>query len=293
MIDFVKIVVEGFDGSVLKKSPLLSFYGVNNEDTGEYSKSSIAIYKGLKFIVFKKGTTYIQGSLHKYINEGQHNYDDFTYSRLEDSISQLENLFGINPRRCKLQNLEVGLNIEPCINTQDLLDNIVLHKCEEFKHISLHNGNYRQVIHSSYYLKAYDKALQYDLSNNMFRWEVKMKRGEIIRKNGGGVTNLHDLLDKRILKTLLNKLIQTWEETLVLDPTIKIDELTVSDVNKAYTWRFKDYWLRLRMNNSGAKRHYYTKELKEYKSIVKNHSNNIQDNITFILKEKVKYCLNN
>lgn len=228
MIDFVKMVVEGFDGRVLKDNPLLSFHIIVDEETGEPSKSSYSIYKGLKFIVFEKGTTYIQGSLHKYINKGDHNHDDFTYSRLKDSITQLENLFGIDPRQCKLQNLEVGLNIEPCIDTQDLLENIVLHKCEEFKNISLHNGNYRQVIHSSYFLKAYDKALQYNLSNNIFRWEIKMKRGEIIRHNGGGANNLQDLLDKRILKTLLNNLIKTWEETLVLDPTIKNAELTGS-----------------------------------------------------------------
>jgi len=51
LIDFVKILVEEYDGSVLKKNPLLDFHGVFKESTGEAKKTFTAKYKDLKFTI--------------------------------------------------------------------------------------------------------------------------------------------------------------------------------------------------------------------------------------------------
>ena len=236
-----------------------------------------------------KVTTIIQGSLHKFANQGEHNYDDFTYSRLTDTLDHIGKEFSLDLSKCKLQNLEVGLNIVPCLKTQELLENIVIHKGEEFKHVSMKSGNYRQAIHTAYYLKAYDKALHYNLPDPLFRWEIKMMRSVMIKRHD--VTYLSDLYDKRNLERLLKDLINKWQETLVLDPTIRPTGMTGSEYDKLKTWMYTDYWLKLRKNYSGDKRHLFTKELKQYKNIVHYHSDNIQQQIAEILKEKMNYCL--
>lgn len=293
MIDFVKIIVEDFNGNVLKDdSPLTGlFHKVYNEDTGELMKSSIAIFNDLKFVVFDNGTTVLKGSLHKFSNNGLHNHDDFTYSRLVKTLNMLSKNFGLSLDKCKLQNLEVGLNIDPLIDTGKLLDNIIMHKRKEFKDVYVKGGDYRQAEHTAYYLKAYDKALQHQLSENIFRWEIKMMRNELIKKQG--IQNISDLLIKNNLKRLLKDLISKWKETLVLDSTIQINDLTGIEFTKLQSWRYTDYWIRLRKYNVKSNRFRFTKELNDYKNLVKYHSSNIQQKITETLLENMNYCMNN
>lgn len=291
MIDFVKIVAEEFNGNSLKEEPLLDFYGVVSRRTGEVKDSFTARYNDLVFLVLKEGGTFIKGSLHKYFNNGLHNHNDFTFSNLIATLNHLQRVFGIDIKKCKLQNLEVGLNFDPGMNTHDLLDNLVLHKSEKFKDVSISCGNYKQVQHTEYFLKAYDKALQNNMTDRIFRWEIKMKRANIINKYG--IISLEHLLDKRLLKRLLDDLISKWEEALLLDPTIRYNELSMIDNLKMQSWRNTDHWIRLRKQYSKSRRYKFTKELKEYKYIVENHSENIQNRITNILTDKCNYCLNN
>jgi len=236
-----------------------------------------------------KVTTLIQGSLHKFSNNGKHNHNDFTYSRLKETLDDIRDKFSLDLSKCKLQNLEVGLNIVPCINTTELLESIVLHKGKEFKHMSIQNGNYRQAIHAAYYLKAYDKGLQYNLPGQLFRWEVKLMRSELIKKFR--VTYLSDLYNKKNLERLLKELIKKWQETLVLDTTIKAIDLPGIDYTKLQSWRYNDYWVRLKKNYTGNNRYLFTKELNEYKNIVQRHSNNIHQQVTELLYQKMIYCL--
>lgn len=291
MIDFVKILVEGIHGKYLKDNPRLDFKKVVSEKGKFKSISSVAHKRDLKFTVFDNGTTRIQGSLHKYYNNGQHNYNDFTYSRLKETLHHFSKSFRIDLEKCKLQNLEVGLNIIPCLNTHELLENIVLHKGAEFNRASLQSGNYKQAIHTAYKLKAYDKALHYNLPHPIFRWEIKMMKSELIKRYG--VKYLSDLYDKRNLQRLLKDLIVKWEETLVLDPTIKLSDVNANDFPRLTSWRFPNYWIKQRKIYTGNKRYLYTKELNEYKTMVSNNSDNIHQLITNIMKEKKKYCLVN
>ena len=51
MIDFVKILVEKYDDSALKKHHLLKFIGKFKESTGEPFNTYTATYNDLKFII--------------------------------------------------------------------------------------------------------------------------------------------------------------------------------------------------------------------------------------------------
>jgi len=51
MIDFVKILVEEYDGRVLKRHPLLRFIGKFKESTGEPFNTYTVTFKDLKFII--------------------------------------------------------------------------------------------------------------------------------------------------------------------------------------------------------------------------------------------------
>jgi hypothetical protein len=79
MVDFVKIAIR--DGHFIKNSKLLDFKVLVSSKTGELENKLTAKHKGLKFYLYDSGRLIIQGSLHKYKNNG-YNYNDFTLNEL-------------------------------------------------------------------------------------------------------------------------------------------------------------------------------------------------------------------
>ena len=164
MIDFIKIRVINTDPKVLLNNPLLEFKQEVSVKTGELSKNVEAIYKGLKFIVYASGVIIVQGSLHKYMNNGKHNYDDFYRSQLAQVISEFLSTFNLSDRNCTLVNVEVSANVIPPIPSKELINYMILHHRKVFKYGDVRNGHYKQIAYREYILKAYDKSTQYQLS---------------------------------------------------------------------------------------------------------------------------------
>ena len=87
MIDFVKIIIKDLPKSILEANKLLDFYDNINIATGEIktinkagnkiSPFKKAEYKSLEFKIYESGLITLSGSLHKYWNEGKHNFNDF------------------------------------------------------------------------------------------------------------------------------------------------------------------------------------------------------------------------
>ena len=71
-----------------EQHPLLEFQNLLNTTTGELSIKSNAFYRGLEFKIYDitEKTPYkrltIEGSLHKYWNNGAHNFNDFNISAI-------------------------------------------------------------------------------------------------------------------------------------------------------------------------------------------------------------------
>ena len=64
-------------------------------------------YEGLKFQYYPHSNkVYLSGSIHKYKNNGEHNYDDLHHSKFNETLIELEEEFGIKPKNIKLNQIE-------------------------------------------------------------------------------------------------------------------------------------------------------------------------------------------
>ena len=225
MVDFVKITIppEYIEG--IWYNQILEFISEHSESTGEEtSNKSIAEHQGLKFIIYKNSKyAEIQGSLHKYFNKGKHNANDFSLANLLEVLEDINTKFQIPIETFKLSNIEFGVNIEPPIKTNLILNNLLYHHGNKFKDIYIKGGNYKQVEHTRYYLKMYNKYVQYkdkyvlpDIEN--MRIEMKYVRMKDLNKDG--LYCLQDLCKPTVLGAIYDLLIKSWANTLLFDKTI-------------------------------------------------------------------------
>lgn len=285
MIDFVKFQIKNADTKALLENNLLDFVGTHSISTGVVGSKRTAKYKGLKFIIDDGGCTLVQGSLHKYWNDGFHNHNSFTFENLQSVLKDLVARFNINLAECVLQNIEAGVNITLPIPVKTVLNNLLFHKCEKFKDASIKGGNFKEAEHSQYYLKIYDKGLQYKIPENLMRFELKFSKMKKV--NEVGVMTLLDLQNKAIFKPLEGLLLDGWEKVTLFDGTLKTDQLSSYQRKvKVHQWRNADYWLSLKKNQR-------CRELKTYLQLVRDHSDNMQEMIKGQIADKWRYLTAN
>lgn len=289
MIDFVKAVVVGPSKQDLIDNPLLNFKGNYEVSSGETNGKLIAEYKNMKFIIYNDSFIMMQGSLHKYKNDGKHNYDSFYHSELVVVLNDLQKKFGIDLSNCIVQNVEVGVNIKPPIESNQILNNLLLHKQTKFKDVSIQNGVYKQVVHQRYYVKAYNKKMQYkkaiDSDEEIFRFELKFMKS--IAFNNLGLKYLIDLLNEDVLKRLGNCLEQEWINCLLYDVTI--DNQSLSKRNrevKLNQWRNWSFWVEL------SKQARF-KQLRQYKEICRIYSKQLKEQLLTLIEIKIDYSITN
>lgn len=226
--------------SILEINPLLDFYETINLTTGEMkttnrngnkvTPSKNASYNGLEFKIYDTGTITFTGSLHKYWNNGAHNYNDFKIDSVVWVLNDLKTKFDIEPGQCILKCLEIGINITPPIATNTILDNCFLHKTKPFEYQkNSDEGKYKQVQHSQYLIKIYNKALHYiskgfEIDTEIMRFEIKYTKMQKI--NERGIFNLQDLINYG-LHNFKQDLLKEWENVLYFDNTTRIDPLTI------------------------------------------------------------------
>lgn len=271
MVDFVKFTVANF--KEITTNPLLKFICKPNKDKTKSYKE--AIYNGITFKSYDSGYLTVSGSLHKYYNEGEHNHNDFTFSMLQLVIEDLQNKFHFDLDDCYLHNIELGVNITPVVDTQSIMEGLIIHKNKDFD--VRKRGFYKQVHHSQYYLKVYNKANQYNLSGQLMRFELKVIKMERLKKIG--IRKLGDLQETHWIGSMHDVLLHEWDKILLFDKSINIDSFTNKKQLQLHRWKDSSYWLHLEKN----KRY---RELKRYKKIVTQYSDLIQDKTNIIIKDK-------
>ncbi len=189
--------------------------------------SHTAEYKGWKFKTFPSGRIEIKGSLHKYYNEGLHNYDDYTISNLSETIARMETEFGIVANRASIHNLEYGVNISPPFDPTTLIDSLISFKFKPFNMMQVkHAGHGKECFHFGQYgLKIYDKGLQNKIPKNILRLEKKvlvmcsLKFGDIF---------LSDLTNPLLWKHCKKELIVSVGHILI-NETLSNEQLTINE----------------------------------------------------------------
>ena len=246
-----------------------------------------AFYNGLEFRIYDTGTITLAGSLHKYWNNGAHNYNDFNLDALNSILKDLNTKFGIVPENCILKCLEVGINVVPPMPTNEILNYCFLHKTLpfEYKHNS-DEGRYKQVQHSQYIIKIYNKALHYkskgfDIDTEILRFEIKYLKMQ--KLNERGIYNLNDLLNFG-LQNFKKELINEFNNILFYDSSIS------SKSKSLINYKNPLYWIELLSNNQRDLFNYHRKNLK---NITSQSSDKIQFQVTEIMSKKIDFLNTN
>ncbi len=237
-LDFTKNQLFNFDPAIIRDSPLLPFEIRNVSEDGEVlqynSKGAlryktpyhVAFYKGLEFKIYEPtksnelGYASVEGSFHKYWNDGAHNYNDFKIENLESVIDELKTKFNITPKNLRFKQLELGVNINTPYKTEDVLNACLMHKKKPFKWVYTRDeGKYIQCRHSQYTIKVYDKRLHYEkrgfeIDHDILRFEIKFEKMERINKLG--ICTLQDLLNFGLIN-LKSLLLSEWDNVLFYD----------------------------------------------------------------------------
>ena len=299
MIDFIKIIIKDFDPSILEANPLLDFYDTVNLSTGEMktinrygnrvTPSKNASYNGLEFKIYETGTITLSGSLHKYWNNGAHNYNDFNNEAVLAVLRDLKTKFKVKPEQCILKCLEIGINITPPIPTNEILDNCLLHKTKPFEYQkNSDEGKYKQVQHSQYIVKIYNKALHYQskgfqIGTEIMRFEIKYTKMQ--KLNEKGIFSLQDLINYG-LENFKSDLLNEWQNILFFDNTIQIDPLSAKLKKAVLEYSNPNYWTGLLANNQTKNFHYHKSQLKK---ITFENSNKVQDLTGEIMGKKIDF----
>jgi hypothetical protein len=299
LIDFIKIIIKELRPSILENNPLLDFYDTINLSTGEIrttnksgnqvTPSKNASYSGLEFKIYDTGTITIAGSLHKYWNNGAHNYNDFNNEAVSSVLSDLKTKFDIDPKQCILKCLEIGINITPPIPTNEILEKCLLHKTKPFEYQkNSDEGKYKQVQHSQYIIKIYNKALHYkskgfNIDSEIMRFEIKYTKMQ--KLNDKGIYSLQDLIDYG-LDNFKDEVLNEWKNVLYYDNTIQIDRLTTKLKRAILEYSNPNYWTGLLANKQTKTFTYHKNQLKK---ITLKNSNHLKDLIRAIMSKKIDF----
>ena len=224
MIDFVKIKIT--DEALINQvwsNEILEYDGKSekrfNDELKELVKKK---YKNLYFTKYQDRIE-ISGSLHYFFNNGIHNSNDFSVKDCINTIMQIRDLFMLDLEKCKLINLEYGVNIISSIDVEDLVHNMMYHEKRQFNRPTKH-FYYKIAGNEAYkHVKAYNKSVQFpNLCNNTFRFEVKSKQSKYI--NSLDLFTLSDLAVTGTYNRLMEELIKEWDNVLLFDLSKNIDK---------------------------------------------------------------------
>lgn len=271
-IDYVCCEVIGIDKECLLENRNLTFTPILKN--GDLLHSYYHMDRNLKIKIYESGRITLEGSLHKYANSGLHNYNDFTFDELDRVLNEINTRFGITPENMRITCMEYGFNVQPPIDPDLIIDHLLKHKDANVEiQLSSDRAKYRQFRHCDYIIKVYNKGKQYQCKNQILRIEIKQTRWDKNRKKG--IVTMKDFIqsDK---SQFIEDLIQKWEEILFYDPTM-------SENKKFICYRDIIFWNELRNNVS---RKTYCKHVNRLKELNRTQGNNIQKNITDILRKK-------
>lgn len=194
---------------------------------------------------------------HYIFNDGLHNGNDFSPLESSKLIRELFKSIGIIDtefRDFKIVNLEYGLNIKPDIHIQTLISGILYTNKKIFLERRYENGFFKISFTTQFkQIKAYAKGLQfahyphYDIDKNTFRFEVKAKKHDKIKRVG--IETIADLTNPIKYAGLFKSILDEWENVLIINKALDNKESKL------------EYWQKLiesqRNKFSLAKKKYY------------------------------------
>jgi hypothetical protein len=229
LIDFIKLDVSYLDRTALDENENLKF-----KDTAMRIDQKVFISKAtFSNMTFTVAPTMIilEGSLHKYYNIrnalGNQNHSQFTYDQILWVVNDLQKMFGINPERSKILNIEYGVNLAIDDNPSELLQSKVIFYKKNYPSWEDHyvKGYLLKFEFAEYIIKMYDKGAHQNAGQNLLRFEVRTKKSRTVG-NKFGIRYLIDICDKENLLILHKDLMRRMKDVFIYDCINPIEKMT-------------------------------------------------------------------
>lgn len=170
----------------------------------------------------------INGSLHRYHNQGANNANDFSHADLCNVISALSEHFHLRPSQSIIRGLEFGINVSLPVSAQSFLRGVVCLPDKPFAPLNIEPVKVKVgwiCQRSEYALKIYDKGKQSGTPvDNLVRVELKVSKMRWLEPIG--IYTLADLTDKGKLARLGELLVSQFSEVIFYDRSIPLASLT-------------------------------------------------------------------
>lgn len=247
MIDFIRLYYRDkseLENFLLDPQNFEEVNAVMEYHTGEINYPYTTRLETMDLGVSNK-SGYVKNSLHKLYNfknlGEEQNYNDFEYSKLCEMIDFLSNGV-INAGKIKLTQFEFGINIDVNRLPEILVRrNFLMHNLEGGSSNTYQGkGEFKQFVHSNYFIKVYDKSKQFGLDSNVLRFEIKYMNAKEFQKLG--IFNITDLKDKTNLRKLFLYLLKRFDELTIVDD---FDETSIPnkiDYDKLGRYTNPIYW---------------------------------------------------
>ncbi|MFT4221472.1 hypothetical protein [Dysgonomonas sp.] len=179
-----------------------------------YGNGERANYKGL-IITRDNLSCSVRGSLHKYFNDGKHNYNDFTLSDFIRTISDLEKTLNINADIIRIGRIEAGVNLDIDMDVDEFIGSVILFN--NMIPVSTSQGVVFQF--REYDIKLYKKELKGH--KDKLRIEIackhKSKRDRIIKEYTTYCNTLSDLTNSNVWQAFGSELETICDNLILID----------------------------------------------------------------------------
>lgn len=274
MIDGVKCSCNGLDASLWRGNALLDFGLCVSESTGELLSPRIeAKYQSLRFAISPsqggKLACSLFGSLHKYHNANDTNYNAFTFIELSDTLGDLSRRFDIDLCTASIHSLEIGVNIPLDYHPAIILKNVICHKGKPFAPLDYRDTRLGLICdHTDYAIKLYDKGYQSkieELDKYVLRVEIKLHRQRMLQPFG--ITTLADLQDVEKVTPLVSLFWEHLSQVVFFDYSFKAASLAPIKRLNWQRYSNPNYWANLNRSDYYKARKRFADLLLKYNCI--------------------------
>lgn len=257
-------------------SDVLEFRNSNN--------GQICEYKGLKLHI-NNNMCFVRGSIHKYYNNGEHNYNNFTLLNFIDALNDLCRTLNINPQTTPISRIEVGVNIDIGINIDEFISFVTLFNntvpITESKGVIFKLDDYNIKIYKKE-LKGCTPLLRYELVIKR-----KRKRDTITKKYAPYCNTLADLTNSSVWEAFAQELASTTNELLIIDTQgIDYNSITPKDRELLINGVKPHYWRKEWKSRATKNRH--LKRIEE----ISEKNRGLKASLYSLIKSKTKELIN-
>lgn len=198
--------------------------------------------KGFTLRVNENNQLKFQCCLPKFLNES--NSIDLSYRELKDVIFQIGEMLQIAPSLLHIRSFEFGLNIpiNYTFDSMGMKDNAICYKTHPLSDIEAGarmisiGKKYKS---QEYEIKIYSKTKQMNLSDEIIRFETRVKKMHYLPKYR--FETIDSLLVKDNLQFLRDKLIANIDNTLILDTSVPTPKLLPKEQLLYLNWQSSIY----------------------------------------------------